>query len=391
MTSLRAHFGKCLLITALASAPLCVGAEVVFQEFFDNLPDWHSGLPENNTGAYPVNGAGPDRYQRRRDGHTVPDNWDSVYQDPKWAPSMGYPGKREAIEILAANSSLARGGSGKSFVQTRDSSDENSHEWWSDGQLLKFLGGGMGGDVGYAGLYIEFYIAFSPNWTLLPNSDQSKIFRVGSWSGEGGEFNAFGGGDQGPLLLWDWKQDTYGVRNSFAPRGGPHGFNYVLTKEQLGSFPRGSMNYTADILGMGKDGIDPILTDKLNGGNLPTSGTIEHQQIFDTGGTYTKVAFYVQMNSAPGAADGRLMQWIDDVQILNVRDLTWVPSLPTELTEMPKWNFFSIGGNDFFHSYPDSVRRQEWFSIDDLVVRTSIPEMPKGTSPPNPPASIDVR
>lgn len=390
MTFENLKIGRFLLVALLAAAPLGGSAEVVFQESFDNLAEWHSGLPENNTGAFPVNGAGPDRVQRRREGHLVPENWDSAYQDPKWAPSVGYPDKREAIEILASNSSLARGGSGKSFVGTRDSSTENTHEWWSDGQLLKFLGGGAGGNVGYKSVYVEFWVAFDPNWTISPSESASKFFRIGSWSGEGGEFTAFGGGEQGPLFLWDWKRDSYGVRNVFTPRGGPWGDNYTLTKDQLGSFPRGSMNYTTDIMGMGIGGSDPVLADKLNGGNLPTSGTIEHTQVFGTGGTYTKVAFYVQMNSSPGAADGVLMQWIDDVQIMNIRDLMWVPSLPAGMTEMPKWNFFSIGGNDFFHIYPDSEQRQEWFSIDDVIVRTSIPEFLNGTYPPNPPETINI-
>ena len=60
--------------------------------------------------------------------------------------------------------------------------------------------------------------------------------------------------------------------------------------------------------------------------------------------------------------------------MMNITDIMWVPSLPAGVTEMPKWNFFSIGGNDFFHLYPDSDRRQEWWAADDVLVRDSIPE-----------------
>src|SRR5690554_2715197 len=131
MTSLSAGLGQCLLVTSLVTAPLFAGAEVIFEENFDDQPDWHSGLPENNTGAFPVNGAGPDRIQRART-HTIPVGWDSVYQDPRWSPSMGHPDRHETIEILSNNFDKARGGIGKSFVQRRDSSPEPAHAWNSD-------------------------------------------------------------------------------------------------------------------------------------------------------------------------------------------------------------------------------------------------------------------
>ncbi|MBW4978321.1 hypothetical protein KZZ05_08540 [Marinobacter adhaerens] len=341
-------------------------AGVIFQEDFDDQPDWHSGLPENNTGAFPVNGAGPDREQRQGT-HTVPNNWDSVYQDPLFAPSVGEPGFHETIEILAANASKARGSAGKCFVQRRDARSEGS-SWTSDGQLLKLLG------AGYDRLYVEFYISFDPNWTYAASNDQTKIFRVGSWSGVGSEFQAFGGGEQGPLYIFDWKRDSYGVRNLFTCRGGPHGDNYILSDSELGSFPQksGSLNFTDHIQGQAVGGGTAQLEDKLNGGFIPTSGIIEHTQIYGANSEWTKMGFYVQMNSAPGAADGQFQQWFDDKRILNVRNLMWVPSVQSG-QPMPKWNFFSIGGNDYFKSYDESEKRQEWWALDDLVVRETIP------------------
>jgi len=34
----------------------------------------------------------------------------------------------------------------------------------------------------------------------------------------------------------------------------------------------------------------------------------------------------------------------------------------------------SIGGNDFFQQYPNEDMHEEWYSIDDIVVRDSIPQ-----------------
>ena len=384
MTSLNARLGKCLLLTSLVSAPLFAGAEVIFKENFDDQPDWHSGLPENNTGAFPVNGAGPDREQRVGT-HVVPEGWYSVYQDPKWAPSMGHPDRHETIEILARNADKARGERGKSFVQRRDSSPEPGYKWNSDGQLLKLF------DESHQALYVEFWIRFDPDWTVTPSEDASKLFRVGSWSGVGSEFQAFGGGEQGPLFLWDWKRDNYGVRNVHTLRGGPHGDNYTMTEAQRGSHPRGSLNFTTNTQGMGVDGGTPRIVDRVNGGYISDNltQTVEHYQIYGKS-EWTKAAFYVQMNSRPDAPDGWLMQWINDEQILNVRDITWVSRAEDGSEKSVGWDFFSIGGNDYFKTYPDSVRRQEWYSIDDLVVRTSIPDGLRGVAPPSPPVSITI-
>lgn len=384
MTSLSARLGQCLLVTTLAAAPLFAGAEVIFEENFDDQPDWHSGLPVNNTGAFPVNGAGPDRIQRIGT-HTVPLGWNSVYQDPTWAPSTGHSDRHETIEILASNVDKARGGSGKSFVQRRDSSPEPAYKWNSDGQLLKLF------EEGHDSLYVEFWIRFDPDWTVSPSNDSSKLFRVGSWSEGGSEFQAFGGGEQGPLFLWDWKRDNYGVRNVHALRGGPHGDNYTMDSFAKGGHPRGSLNYTTDTVGMGVDGSTPQILDRVNGGYISDrlSQIVEHYQVFGKS-DWTKVAFYVQMNSAPGVSDGWLMQWINDEQIFNVRDIVWINSASNGANKMVKWNFFSIGGNDYFKSYPDSVRRQEWYAIDDLVVRTSIPENLDGLAPPSPPGRVSV-
>jgi hypothetical protein len=41
---------------------------------------------------------------------------------------------------------------------------------------------------------------------------------------------------------------------------------------------------------------------------------------------------------------------------------------------MVGWNFFAIGGNDYFQPYPNADRHEDWYAIDDIVVRDSLPE-----------------
>ena len=148
--------------------------------------------------------------------------------------------------------------------------------------------------------------------------------------------------------------------------------------------------------GMGVNGEDPKLPDRVNGGYIPLdpSVTISHDQIFGPGDSWTKMAFYVKMNSKPDATDGIFRQWINDEQIFNVTTIPWIRSSSSE-DENAKWNLVAIGGNDFFQTYDNSERHEEWYSIDDVVIRNDIPESLKNggveLAPPAPPAAVEVQ
>jgi len=82
------------------------------------------------------------------------------------------------------------------------------------------------------------------------------------------------------------------------------------------------------------------------------------------------MAFFIKMNSAPGVFDGVLKQWIDDYRIHNITTMNWVESD----RDMVQWTSVALGGNDWFNLYPDSMRVEEWYAIDDFVIRDSIPQ-----------------
>lgn len=131
-----------------------------------------------------------------------------------------------------------------------------------------------------------------------------------------------------------------------------------------------SLPYTPSALvGMGVDGEDTVLVDKKNGG-LITSGPVALDQVFGGENTWTKVGFYLKMNSAQGVYDGVLMQWIDDKRTFINETLAWIqPGY-----QMVKWNSVLIGGNDgTFTPWPNDERRQAWYAIDDLKVYNGIP------------------
>jgi len=381
------------LIGALVTTTVA-RAEIVFEENFDDQPDWTSAMYSTDV-------------EQRAATHTIPENWYSIRQVPQWAPSKGHADRHEAIEILASNADKSRGGKGKSYVSYRDSYDAGWNFWASESILLKYL------PEGFSEIYVEFWIRFDPNWTRkyiagTPGTI-SKLLRISSWSGKGSEYGAFSDGNIGPIALWDHSLNNYGVRNQLAFRGGPHSDNYKFIASDIpdvggamiaGSLGDFNLNFSSSIPAMGPNNAQPIIEDRVNGGFITknTQGAVSHNQIFGPGDAWTKLGFYVKMNSAPGVRDGEFRQWMNDKQIFRSTQIPWIRASETK-DENAKWNLVAIGGNDFFQTYPNSERVEEWYSIDDLIIRTDIPdyvdsEIPTnsgGAVPPNPPVDFNVR
>lgn len=338
------------------AAPQPTPVGVLFQDSFDDQPDWHNLM-------YTL-----EQSQNVAGGDTLPVGYQFLYMEDRYNPEAGDLDKGRSIEILAANADRARGGTGKSAVFHRESHDRGFNNFASDAQLVSVL------DSDYDELYAEFWIRFSPNWFQRTGTGawQSKMFRFGSWSRIGSPLNG-AAGEVGPRFIWDYKRDDFGVRNLMGMLEGPHGSTAYV------SHPRnGSLNYTTSTAGQGVGGSDPQIPNLVDGGFLIDLGgaPTTHEQIFGTTDVWTKMAFYVKMNSAPGVADGVLMQWINDEQFNNTRDIPWVTDDPATNPnlEMVKWNYFAIGGNDYFQAYPNEDKFEDWWAMDDLVVRDSIPE-----------------
>ncbi len=360
--------------------PLAGQAEVIFRENFNDLSDWTSSDTDKT-------------YQAVWLGDSLPGNWDSLYQTGYYEP----PSAHASLEILARNSDKARGGVGKSSVNWREHhiNPNSSGEWKSNSALGIYLDK-FGG--GFEQLYVEFWISFDPNWTS--SQAASKVFRVFSWDETGDFWQAFEGGAQGPIFLWDYAfSDNYGVRNSLAFRGGPHGENYQMSNDDVDGLPRElvnlgdmSANFTTDLEGATSEG-DAVIYDKSSGSTLQSSGTISHEQIFGPPGTWTKIAFFVKMNSAPGVQDGVFRQWIDDNLIMESDQIRWVDE--NSGNNMVEWNAVAIGGNDYWINggYSNNEQREEWYAIDDVVISTEI--LANGDrqeeSAPNPPGSVTVQ
>ena len=329
---------------------------VIFSENFDDQPDFTGQMHSTSQGQFANLGA------------TVPDNWYGLYQNKRFTVEKGFPGTHHSVEILASNAGKARGGTGKSMVNWRESYiTEGGYAFNSDGQLIKYLG------QEYDEIYVEFWIAFSPDWWHRPVGNtgnwQSKIFRVGSWS-QSGNIESGINGDIGPLYIWDYKRDAYGTRNFYTMRGGPWGNNYNFNGQY---YTEPNPNYSSNTKGMEAGGADPQVLDQVNGGFLADfSGNANHEQVFGPAGHWTKMGFYVKKNSAIDIADGVLKVFMNDQRIVNNTNIPWVQANANSVH--PGWNYFAIGGNDYFRPEPNEDAYEDWYSLDDLIVRDSLPE-----------------
>lgn len=349
---------------------------IVFQDNFDNQPDWTSGLEINDLGGLkpvvtndrPLDGA--DVEQFAANGYTLPNGWDSARQFPIWAESYGNTGFPENVEILAANSDKARGGTGKSLVVYRQSS--RAYQWPSDGQLDKKL------DTPTDTVFVRFYLRFSDNWTPIDTvgSGICKLFRVSSIDQGGNPFSAFSDGDSSAIFVWGYQHNTNtGVRHLYTFRADPQETNYSMNNPPIANLPYsgGSFNYQDHIRDLDGDGVDDnvvTLPSLTKGTPLGSDGVVLHDEVWG-GGIWRKMEFYVKMSSAPGAMDGVVMVWMDDQLIFKNTTIPWQGNdAPGGL----KWTHVGFGGNTNFEEYDDTVQRTEWRAYDDIEIWDSLPE-----------------
>lgn len=328
-------------------------SQLIFSENFDALPDWTTEEIHNTS-----------------DLTAVPERWTGCYASSRWSAFTGYPDKRPSGEIVAENSAMAYGETGKSYVSWRENSTDG--QWHSDNVLIKKF------DTEYTSLYFEFDIMFSEEMTQSYDNGElgdSKIARVYHAEYESvSQMFSYHAGVQNPALVWKvygkpQDKQGYGIRNQLA----------FLTRKGIPyyhPFPGGwisggghSASYLTDTRGTMPGGEDPVIINKETGGNLHDETMADFREVFGHGETWTKMAFYVQMNSVPGKHDGVFAQWLDGQRIYFRDDVAWID----EHRDMVGWNTIGIGGNDFIATKDPALQYEEWYSIDNVIVRTTPP------------------
>ncbi len=326
---------------------------LLFSENFDSQDDWTTD-------------------QLVADMYDVPTDWTVGRTDPLWSAAGSDPtaGKHPTGEILTANSSMAVGGSGKSYVMWRESYDPGWNKFNSEALIMKTV-------QDTSELYMELMITVSDEMLATFNADglgQSKVMRAlhvdpTTIQGDPNNYFDFFGDTNSPKVLFDITgETTYSIRNF------------------LGIYVRGDNNITNEITGVpsgfailgggdlslsysqgGTNGAQ--ITDYQNGGIINTV-PVMMEQVFGDELQWVKIAMYIKLNSSAGVADGEIKQWVDGVQITNLGGIPFIQAGQ----DYRLFNTIGIGGNDFFKHYPNVDKYQEWYAIDNVVIRSDLPE-----------------
>ncbi len=395
---------------------------IIFEENFDDQPDWTSKYINMRWIFYtdqenlPI----PDRYKGN-----IPDDWFLMWSTSQWGPSgfIHSQDNHETIEILSSNSEKAIWNLWKSFVIWREAQTSMDTSWisedgiaeygWiSEGTLTKFI------PEWKKELFITFYVSFSDKWTTN-FSTASNLLKVYNWGDElDPSWNA-----------WPQFKHSYGfskkywVQNVLSFRWGEYYSKYKRSNFDMKSmlinsfwintfkwFPEPllglwdvSLDFVNNTKWMWINWSDPKISDLINGWYIinDSDWIISHNQIYGWSSNWTKMTFYLKMNSSPWVADWELKEWLNDELILQNKNIPWVWELD-EGSSMPKWNAIDFWWRSYFPTIENKDnnywlnkyykrlpkeellknnnnkfdvstislydRYEEWYSIDDIVI-----------------------
>jgi len=326
--------------------------EMIFSEDFSSQPLWVGINPDGSRNATPT-------------------NWTNFRSSEQlYAPSTGYPGKHETMEIVDDAGDIGN----RALRGWREADDtQNPGLWNSDAILTKRLPGD-----GLNEVYVKFRFKLQPGWTVT--SGVGKLFRI-SHKKEG--FPEYGYGTKpeyghGPMYIWDGLggEGDYGFRNVTALRGYPNETNYFMGEQSPQQLPRSlvsgnlSLNWGVNVTDLNGDGIheNAPYPSVIDGSPVGDIATVAETLGIDT---WVTAEFYFKMNSAPGVADGAVKQWINGHLCFSNDVMPWCASSAAEVV---KWNTVSFGGNHYWAAYPAVDAVEEWYVIDDIEIHNGLPE-----------------
>jgi hypothetical protein len=329
------------------------GATLFFADDFNAQADWNgsqNGIIEQYAAL----------------GDVLPTGWDAARS------TFGYSAN-ETISIKSG-AEFTQTGTGKAFVKYRGG--RAAPAFWTDGILSKTL------PIGTKKVFSRFWIKFQPGWT---NRGQSKLFRIQGWL-DGS--SPWPGDNLMPGFIWDFAQSNFGSRLQIAQRAhaivnGAQNFNFS-EEPIINMRTDGSLHWSTSVYDLNADGAvdnSPQLINQLTGLVFPnSSANIEHEEIM--GSAWHKVEIYVEMNTAPGAYDGKLVMWLDDTVVIRNLVMPWIQSSGDPNKD---WRIVKLGGNDSFTltedglaTIDDANQIQEWFAIDAVEIYTG--GLPEGMS-----------
>ncbi len=318
------------------------GAGVLFEENFDGMDDWTTESRDT---------VGP-----------LPPGFDYGYTGETWHPT-DTAGSLASMSITGRDPEQVFGGAGKALIVTYESAGSG---YTSDGFLTR--------DIPPSDeVYVRFRMRFEPGFNAERANGSIKLFRILSYDGTGSRSRFFGGGNSAPIYIFNWSKSDYGVRHKHAFRCDDQATTYYCTNPSITGGPRSvvngdmSANFSSDIADLA-----PGLPDLLNGGTIPSSGTVEHDQVY--GDVWHTMELYVKLNSAPTVNDGILRVRIDGRDIIDMSEIPWIGA---NGSMDARWNSVSFGGNGRYlwntRSGDPVSDRERWVAIDDILIRDSLP------------------
>jgi hypothetical protein len=324
-------------------------AGLFFSDTFDAQADWNGSI-------------NADIEQYADQGHILPTGWDAARS------TVGWP----AFETVSVKSGaeFTRSGTGKAFVHYR--SKRVATGSWVDGILAKTL------PAGTKKVFARFWIRFQPGFT---NRGLGKLFRIQGWDGVESYWN---GTSLQPSFIWSFYQSGFGSRLQLTRRSNSPDFNFPeepLTQTRAD----GSLGWTSDTFDLNDDNIvdnNPVLINQLTGLAIPYDqfGVVDHSEFMGDG--WHKMEVYVDMNSAPGVSDGKLVMWLDDQLIFRNLVTPWIQSTGNPDKD---WRAVKLGGNwawsqnqDDVGAVNDADQLQEWYAIDEVEIHLG--GLPEGMS-----------
>ncbi|NOY92753.1 MAG: hypothetical protein GXP55_16305 [Deltaproteobacteria bacterium] len=316
---------------------------LLFSEDFDGLADWETEAK---------NSVGP-----------LPGMFDYGYTAETWHPTT-VPGSMASMFISGSDPNQVFGGTGKALIVTYESTN-NPNVYRSDGFLTKSI-------PPSTEVYVSFMMRFESGFNSESANGSVKLFRILSWDGVRPRSKFFSGGNSAPIYLFHWGRSNYGVRQRHAFRCDDQATTYYCTDPVITNAPHSinsgamSTNFTSDIAML-----SPELPDLVNGGFLPDTGTVWHDQVY--GDIWHHLEFYVKLNSAPSVNDGIFQFTLDGQKIIDMNEIPWIGR---NGTMDAKWNSVLFGGNGKYNwnsSGGFDASRERWIAIDDIVIRNSLP------------------
>ena len=299
-----------------------VKAEIIFEDNFDNSPDWQSQQTVNKSqpGGYDISWG-----MTRADictTHCPPQGWTSY----RTASSLWTDNRGKDTFILSSEG--ARGASGKGITYNVEVSGD--YGTWTGGSLDIWLG-----ETGYKELYIRFYLKYGQNWkwTNEQNSEhcQQKLIRISTfndnvWISSSSPQQYQSVGLNRPVFYPDWYYNK-----SFPP-------DAILT-----------------VLSMSAPDYSEESKDEYPDVTWPTDGEWHCYE------------FHVKMNSVAGVADGIWEVYIDGILKKRRTNVMWKK---VGSNTDHDWNWLMFLDNITNGSAPKDSHTEMQIYMDDVVVST---------------------